>query len=177
MELVDAGEIDLLDLLRGGLHLGIPIQRVKQHDGKTLLHVPQVVSDPDVVGYAPDLYANLNTEDDSSDTPLHIVATDDRYPEETLSLLVDHDADILACNVHGLTPLHVNAITALVEAGCDVKALNRDGLTPRDLARNNVQNFAEIDKIFYNAESIRLAVVAQGVVFDNEAEEKSRARL
>ena len=76
-------------------------------------------------------------------TPLH-VATSSATPE-SIQVLLEAGADVMARNMFGITPLHRAAwfgkksgvIESLLEAGADPKAINDGGETPWDLVQDN----------------------------------------
>jgi ankyrin repeat protein len=76
--------------------------------------------------------------------PLHSAVA--AQQADIVRLLIDHGADVKACQTAGITPLHQAAASGqldmarlLLSHGADIKAKMEDGKTPRDLAVDRKQ--------------------------------------
>jgi ankyrin repeat protein len=79
--------------------------------------------------------ANINLQNISGDTPLHIAKT-----TEMVELLINYGADVNACDVNNSTPLHicksVEIAKVLIDKGANVNATNKYGNSPLHLIDN-----------------------------------------
>ena len=110
---------------------------------------------PELIGVLLDAGAEVNTQDDRGDTPLHR-AVEAKLPAN-VAVLAESGADVNMATRGGDTPLHVAAVwppergwpkptspdpdtamvSALVAAGADIDARNRRGETPLHVAMRN----------------------------------------
>ncbi|KAH0609768.1 uncharacterized protein H6S33_012314 [Morchella sextelata] len=148
------GSTSLLEIL---LQNGADVAAVDS-EGATALHYAAATACTEAVSI---LLANgadvdVNSQTDTGDTPL-IRAVRSRVKNlSTITLLLDHGANILTCNYNGLTPLHYGVerygsetmegcnilydesiVTYLLEHGADPDSKDSRGRTPLDQARTN----------------------------------------
>lgn len=87
-------------------------------------------------------------------------------------LLLDHGAEVNACNANGYTPLHWAArrscslvVRLLLERGADMNILNEDGETPLDIAQTNGHEgiLAEFKNFSANKEKIQKIEMTENI--------------
>ena len=99
--------------------------------------------------------SEVNIQDDSGNTALHIAALSYNVSVEVVKALLDRGAHCNAQNRQGMTPLHLAAsacceekVKLLLARGASIKQLNKNNKTPSDLANNE-----RVKILFRDAES------------------------
>jgi ankyrin repeat protein len=90
---------------------------------------------PEFVSLLLDAGADVNSQNQAGETPLHQAAED--YDGEVAQLLIDYGADVDASDHYGLTPLHAAAVhgayevvEVLVRNGAKLNCRDKRGYTP-----------------------------------------------
>ncbi len=117
----------------------------KDEDGQTVLHIAAIYNN-EKIEYLIGKGADLNTTDNSGYTPLILAAKTYSYGmTEVVKTLLNHNADIEAKDLNGMTALHWAAkeglpdvVVLLVEKKANTEAIDNNGKTPLDLTVDRV---------------------------------------
>lgn len=119
--------------------------KVKDEEGRTLLHWTVLAGEEDFASLLIDNGADVMARTNGGNTPLHWTARDGR--EEISLLLIGQEADINARNNFGTTPIayasangHEKLVHLLVAKGAEINATDSDGEAPLHMAAEEGHN-------------------------------------
>ena len=134
------------------LDRGHPLDTV-EGVGKTLMHMAALGVDPDLIRLLAERGLDVNAQDDFGDTPLLdcLSNTASHASRDTISTLIEVDADVNARRIDGATCLHVavsseraDVIPLLLAAGADPAIPDENGQTPDQLAQTRSPSIGEL---------------------------------